>query len=220
MRIIRHASRFGVLSMLAAVTLVGCTTDRVPSAPEFDAPAIASVQRAAIPGLLASRADKQPATWSVDGVRREHALAKDVTVQAVIGPRGGSLEIPEAGFTLVVPRGAVTSATRFSVTALAGDLLAYEFGPSGSVFPIPLEGTQDMRATNVRKLPRHAELRLGYFVTPSDVDATSHRAAVAQEQTVEVLGGGQRLGFQIPHFSGWIILWRDGTPVDSTQSRR
>ena len=220
MRIVRQVTRFGALSLLATLAVAGCATDRTPSAPANDVDVTAPARpRTAVPGLRFAREGATTAAWTLPGVRREHPLAEDVTVAADIGPEGGSLAIREAGFTLAVPRGAVATRTRFTVTALAGDLLAYDFGPTGATFPIPLEGTQDLRGTSMRKLPRNAELRLGYFTSPSDVDGTVGTAAVRQEQPVAVEAGGHRLGFRIPHFSGWIILWRGGEPVDSVQQR-
>ena len=193
-------------------TAVACGPDRAPTAPAIGAPR-ADVASSA--DLLS--ADSRTASWSVAGLRRERPLASDITVRQVIGPRGGKLSIPAAGFTLDVPAGAVATETTFSVTALSGEMLAYEFGPSGTSFPIALRGTQDLSGTLAKRLPRGATLGLGYFRTPSDVDATTGTAMVAQEVRATVDQSGHRLTFGIPHFSGWIILWRGDGGADTTE---
>jgi hypothetical protein len=71
----------------------------------------------------------------------------------------------------------------------------------------------------VQRLPRRASLRAGYFRSAADLDHASATASIAQESGTTVSATGHRLGFRIPHFSGWIVLWRDGDPADSTQTR-
>jgi hypothetical protein len=82
------------------------------------------------------------------GMRLE-SLAQDTTVQAVIGEAGGILRIDNLGFQLIVPRGAVAQPTTFTVTALAGRGLAYEFAPRGVEFNAPLIFRQDRRVTGI-----------------------------------------------------------------------
>lgn len=76
-------------------------------------------------------------------------LTQDTTVEAVIGEAGGSLRIEALGFLLIVPRGAVTTPTTFTVTALAGRGLAYELAPRGVEFKVPLIVRQDRRVTDI-----------------------------------------------------------------------
>ena len=210
MRNLRIAAALAVA--LLTGTAVACAPDRAPTGPTIGAP------RADVaPSADLLSADGRAATWSVSGLRRERPLARDISVRQVIGPWGGKLSIPGAGFTLEVPAGAVATATTFQVTALAGEMLAYEFGPSGSSFPIALRGTQDLSGTLAKRLPRGAKLGLGYFRTPSDVDSATGTAMVAQEVQATVDQSGHRVTFGIPHFSGWIILWREDGGADSTE---
>ena len=213
MRTNRFVSRLGLVA-LTAIAFGGCAPDGVTTAPAI-APGSA---RATLDVDVAATAAQAPrgGPITVSGVRRAHALETDVTVEQVIGPRGGRLEVSEAGFTLDVPAGAVAEPTAFRVTALAGELLAYEFGPSGSTFAVPLAATQDLRVTNVHRLPKRATLGLGYFASPADVDPVMGTATIAQEMTGTVHPGGRSATFPIPHFSGWIIHWRSGKTSDST----
>ena len=213
MRTNRFATRLGLVA-LVAIAFGACAPDGVTTAP-----AIASGGPHATLDVAVDGAQAQPTREiSVTGVRRARALESDVTVEELIGPRGGRLEVPEAGFALDVPAGAVAEPTAFRVTALAGEMLAYEFGPSGSTFAVPLQATQNLRATNVHRLPKRATLRLGYFASPADVDAAAGTATVAQETMGTVHPGGRSASFPIPHFSGWIIHWRSGDTSDSTET--
>ena len=214
MRNLRITASLAVAALLTGAA-VACAPDRAPLAPSVGMHAANVVA----PGSdSVSSLSTKPTSWSASGLRRETPLAADITVEKVIGPRGGRLEIRAAGFSLDVPAGAVAQPTTFRVTALAGDMLAYEFGPSGAEFPVALRGTQELRGTLAHRLPRGATLTLGYFRTPSDVDAATGTAMVAQELSAVVDGSGHRLDFRIPHFSGWIILWRGDGGADSTQT--
>ena len=214
MRTNRFVTRLGLVA-LTAIAFGACAPDGVTTAPA-NAPGAHASLDVAIDGAHA-----QPThlgALSVTGVRRAHALESDVMVEELIGPGGGRLEIEEAGFVLDVPAGAVAEPTAFRVTALAGELLAYEFGPSGSSFAVPLRATQNLKATNAHRLPKRASLRLGYFASPADVDAATGTATVAQEMMGAVHPGGRSATFAIPHFSGWIIHWRLDGSSDSTET--
>lgn len=213
MRNLRLKASLGVVALLTSVA-IACAPDRAPTAPSIGAPRADVL----VPeSSLSVESSARPTTWSVSGLRREVPLAADISVAQTIGPRGGRLEIPQAGFVLDVPAGALPQPTTITVTALAGELLAYEFGPSGSHFPVALRGTQDLRGTLAHRLPRGATLSLGYFQSPSDVDAATGTAQVAQELQATVDPSGYRLGFRIPHFSGWIIMWREDGGADSVE---
>lgn len=201
MRHLRQTVSLAAIVVLTG-TAIACAPDRSPTAPALDA------SHAAAPRRTAS------ASWSVAGLRRNRALPTDLTVTQVIGPRGGRLTHTEAGFTLEVPEGAVAEATTFRVTALAGDAVAYDFGPDGSVFPIALRATQDLRETNAPRLPRNASFTLAQIGADGQPLVESTAAPI----TGTVDRSGRTVTFGVPHFSGWIVMWRDGSGVDSTQS--
>src|SRR5262245_45105541 len=91
-------------------------------------------------GLLAS-----PVT--VNTLQRKVPLASDIVVSKSIGVLGGTISIPAAGLTVVVPALAVSKTTTFTVRALAGGTVAYEFAPEGAKFLLPLVVTQDFTNT-------------------------------------------------------------------------
>jgi hypothetical protein len=202
MRNLRQTVSLAAIVLLTG-TAIACAPDRSPMAPALEASDVAAPRMAAA-----------PAPWTVAGLRRERPLRTDLTVTQVIGPRGGRLTHAEAGLTLEVPAGAVSQATTFRVTALAGDQVAYDFGPDGAVFPINLRATQDLRGTNAPRLPRNVSFTLGQLGPDGQPIAAP---SPDQQITGAVDRTGRAVTFGVPHFSGWIIMYRNGQDPDSTQ---
>jgi hypothetical protein len=133
-------------------------------------------------------------------------LVNDITVSAVIGYEGGTVTIPAAGFQLVVPPGAVASRTVFTVTAVSGNLVAYEFGPHGLKFSVPLRARQDLSNTLWRPISLKP-LVAGYFLERSDLDQTNAKALVSEVIEGVTVPLSKQFKWKIDHFSGYIVAW-------------
>jgi hypothetical protein len=174
---------------LATLGLGACTADSTMAPPP----------PAARPALLADLFAKEP-------LERRTALANDVTVSAWIGKEGGRIALPDQGFTLIVPRYAVSERTRFVVTAIAGTMVAYEFEPHGTRFRVPLVARQDLSTTKYR-LRLLEPLTAGYFADRSQLlqlDGT-----VLLDELIEGVTSPLTDTFRWPieHFSGYIVAW-------------
>ncbi len=191
---LRPLSRFGA-RLLSLFLLAGCARD-VATPLEPTAGISPEQSPALLGGLLPVR-----------GVTRAVPLSQDVSVSAVIGADGGTISIPEAGLTLVVPAGAVTSSTTFTATALAGRLVAYEFEPHGTKFAVPLQFTQDLRKVSLVGTLTSPLLDGAYFTDKTRLNQTVGIAAVSEilPATVDLLK--MRVGFPINHFSGYLVSW-------------
>ena len=190
---LRPLSRFGA-RLLSIFLLAGCARDAAtPLEPNVPVP---SKPSPALLGLLPVR-----------GVTRNTPLAADISVSAVIGKAGGTISIPDAGLTLVVPPGAVTSNTKFTATALAGRLVAYEFEPHGTKFAVPLQFTQDLRKVSLLGALTSPLMDGAYFTDEDKLNQTLGIAAVTEllPATVDLLR--LRVGFPINHFSGYLVSW-------------
>lgn len=75
----------------------------------------------------------------------DEALQETVTVSAKIGRWGGMLSINEI-LTLTVPYGALAQTTELTMTAFAGEDVAFEFGPHGTQFDRPVSIWLDLCA--------------------------------------------------------------------------
>jgi hypothetical protein len=187
---------FGRLAarLLSLLVLVGCARDGAnPVAPTAPPKPSASLLGALLP---------------VKGVTRVTPLTTDITVSAVIDSRGGTLTIPEAGLTLVVPRNAVSSKTRFKATALAGRLVAYEFEPHGTKFAVPLKFSQDLRKVTLTGWLTSPLMQGAYFADKSQLDQDDATAVVNEllPATLDLLRF--RVSFDINHFSGYLVSWQ------------
>ena len=178
----------------ASLGLVACAADPV-TAPKISADAN--------PGLVS---DLLGGLFRKDVLTRKQELTKDITVTAVIGSNGGRLAIPAAGFELVVPRYAVKKSTRFTVTAITGKLVAYEFGPHGTNFPRSLQAKQDLSVTDWNLLSLRP-LTAGYFADRSDLNLQRATALVSEIIRGLTIPLTKQFNFPIDHFSGYVVAW-------------
>jgi hypothetical protein len=191
--------RIGAVALL--LTLAACSADQI-AAPTPMKAAPSEPDASLLGGLLGTVTGILHLT-TTEAVQRTKPLAQPITVTKDIGYYGGTLSIPEAGVTVVVPRGALTRTTSITMTARAGSLLAYDFSPTGTTFNKPLLFNQSLSGTNVTLL-QVPFLRLGYYSNPGLLGELT--ATVA-----DLLGGVTNLldwSFNAPikHFSGYIVL--------------
>ncbi len=136
------------------------------------------------------------------GLTRATPLATDITVTQVIGSAGGVLSIPQAGVTVIVPVGAVSAQTQFTMTARAGSLVAYDFAPHGVTFAKPLVLTQSLTGTSATLLNKSL-LELGYYADASQLTASGGVVAELASGIVDLLGW--TFTANIKHFSGYMV---------------
>lgn len=189
----RPFSRFGA-RLLSIFLLAGCARDG--ASPVEPTAVVPSKPNALLLGLIPVR-----------GVTRNQALTKDYTVSAVIDKKGGTLTIPEAGLTLVVPPGAVSMKTQFTAKALKGKLVAYEFEPHGVRFDVPLQFTQDLKKVTLLNALTAPLMDGAYFTDAGKLDQNAGRAFVSEllPATLELLKF--RVSFPVKHFSGYLVSW-------------
>lgn len=188
----RTLSRFGA-RLASVLFLAGCARDAAAPVEPVDIP---NKPEAALLGLLPVRA-----------LTRAAPLAIDISVSAVIGKSGGTISIPEAGLTLVVPKGAVSSDVRFTATALAGKIVAYDFQPHGTTFAVPLQFSQDLRKTSLLTTLTAPLLDGAYFTDASMLNQASGTALVSELRSATVNLLQFRASFPINHFSGYLVSW-------------
>jgi hypothetical protein len=153
-------------------------------------------------------------------VQRTTPLASPLTASAVIGLLGGQLSIPGAGLKVVVPPFALTTATRITVTAVAGSQVAYEFQPHGIRFLAPLLVTQNLVGTSAYSgglLPQ--PLIAGYFSSLSDLDPLSNTGLVSELLGVALNLSAKTATFPVFHFSGYLIASGEASDMDDASAR-
>ncbi|MBC7789518.1 MAG: hypothetical protein H7Z74_06210 [Anaerolineae bacterium] len=184
--------KHSAIAVAAAILLAGCS-DTNPVAP---AAPVAPAPEALISLLL-------PNPQEVSVVTRNVPLQVPVTRSASIGLLGGVISIPEAGLKIIVPPLAVRSRTTFTVNAPAGSAVAYEFGPHGARFLVPLIIEQDLRNTNAyRNTPILGSLEAGYF---TDLKSLGLTALVTEILPVIYDPITAKARFTVGHFSGYLL---------------
>ena len=194
----------GLAALALAAATVACS--EVPAAPL--APAArpnASLLGGVLGGVLGL----------VDGVvtlltspLRAKALTRKAPIAAqsatqTVGVAGGVITLPGAGLTVVVPPGAVSAPTAITVSAPAGSAVWYDFQPHGLQFAVPLQLTQDLRATNYGAL-LSPPLKGAYMVEGSQDGAT----ALVTELIATTLDLFKtKATFPVRHFSGYMVSW-------------
>lgn len=204
----RSLSTFALTAGIAILAF-GCGSNDsplapiAPTTPAPTAPAIApdSASRSLLGGLLGG---SQTTTTTVNALQRTKPLSAPITVSARIGILGGVLAIPQTGLTVVVPPLAVFSTTTFSVTALPGSAVAYQFAPHGIHFLTPLVVTQSLANTQASNGLLDA-LQLGYFQSTDDISNDGLLANVTELLSVQLDLLHLTAISTIWHFSGYIF---------------
>jgi hypothetical protein len=183
-------ARVGGMALVLGVALVACRSDAVTGS------------EVASPSL--GKRMWTPDASTVRVALRKRPLRSDRTESKVIGPKGGSISIPEAGLKVIVPEGAISRPVAFSVTAIGGKLVAYEFEPHGTHFAVPLRVEQKKDRII---LPAGGDPTAGYFSDRQELDDNSSVGVIEEERPVLdlVSAEGKVLVFSVEHFSGYLV---------------
>ena len=186
----KHVARLGFVLTLAAAT--ACQGDGATSPTAATTPPRLEVVNPAV-------------TASV--LTRTTPLDADYTVSKIIGPLGGSLSVP-GGLKITVPPLALRRVVILTATALKGNMVAYEFGPHGTVFNVPLVMTQDLRGTSGEGMTGVSTTEVGYFLDRAKLDFASDKASINEflPASLSVSLTGESLTYSVKHFSGYVIV--------------
>lgn len=208
-----HRRRSLVSLVLGIALVAGGCRDVVAPEPVQPVAINADAPDALLGGLLGGTIGQLPIIGSLLGLndtvvvlQRREALASPVTVTKSIGYWGGTISVPNTGLTIRVPQGAVSSTTEFSVTALPGRAIAYEFGPHGKQFSKPLTFEQDLRVSMLNEWQlQRVKLQGGYFEDTSGLIDGLLRALVKELLPALVDTSDMKVRFDIRHFSGYLV---------------
>jgi hypothetical protein len=141
---------------------------------------------------------------SASALTRTTPLYTPVVASFNVTSAGGHYSVPGTGLRIDVPPMAVSAPLKLTVFAVPGPIVAYEFGPSGTKFKRPLRMTQDLRGTNwLTQNP--ANLEAGYFAKLTDVNTLLGQVLVSEFLNAQVDSATAQLGFDVSHFSGYMI---------------
>ncbi|MEO7455172.1 MAG: hypothetical protein ABIY52_02855 [Gemmatimonadaceae bacterium] len=203
--------RFTALAAGLAL-LAACSGEPMTAPPAPLATPAAAPSADLLGGLVGGVVGTVTSLITLPGLQRTTPLAANITVSQTIGTAGGTLSIPSAGVTVVVPAGALSKSTLITMTARKGYLVAYDFAPHGITFAKPLVFTQKLSGTSANILTAPL-LNLGYYSDPNLLTAVGGLVS-------ELLGGNVNLlnwtfTGSIKHFSGYMVGMARGGSLDS-----
>jgi len=149
-------------------------------------------------------------------LQRTLPLGQDYSASATIGSGGGSIRIPEAGFTLAIPAGALSAPTTIRATALKGSSVAYRLEPHGLVFSKEPTITQDLGLTAAVGAVLDTGYQGGYFTDESFLSSGLVPVLETRPATFDLLR--LRMSFTIRHFSDYAAT-RKGGYISSSGDR-
>jgi hypothetical protein len=141
-------------------------------------------------------------------LQRTVPLSQDYSATGIIGSGGGSIRIPEAGFTLTFPAGAVSAPVQVTATAIHGSSVAYRLEPHGLVFATPPVITQDLSLTAAVGALLDTGYQGGYFTDESLLSSGLVPVLETRPATFDLLR--LRMSFTIAHFSDYAATRRGG----------
>jgi hypothetical protein len=184
----------------AGVMLSGWLVASACSSNEIAAPVAPAQVAPPQAALYAPLADAIKSYFSATVLGRITALPSDISVSAKIGRAGGKIVVPNTGFELVIPEGALKSPVTISVTALAGKQVAFEFQPHGLNFKKAVRFRQNMWYTE----GWWNTFGGGYFEDKSHIDGNTGTAMLAETMPATISPGAW-IAFDIWHFSGYLV---------------
>ena len=175
---------------LSAAALGACADQTAPVAP---------VARPALGTATASTSTTDVTTllWTTP-------VTESSTLSKVIGPKGGDFSV-KTGLKLTVPPNAVSVPTVFTVTTLPGRIVAYDFGPHGVTFSVPLLIEQPTKGTNIFKVDDAKAVEGAYYPDPSSLDQSAGTASVSEFRPTNVSTDKTMIRFNVSHFSGYLL---------------
>jgi hypothetical protein len=193
-----------LLAATTAAALAGCADRASPAGPDGAAGPAAAPSLQAAPSLKKAKRKKHPEKVMV--LQRLKPLPHDLVASALIGSRGGRIEIKEAGLRIEFGRGALAEPTLITVTALAGRDVAYEFGPHGLQFDGEVRIEQKLDKTTAHHNDALLqELEAGYFVRGAYNERPRGTALVHELIPVDVDVSKDEAAFTVEHFSGYLL---------------
>ena len=186
-----------LLLAAGAFTLFSCAEPAAPTATPAAPSAVLGLPIGIGGGLV------RVVDTTVTTLQRAVPLLADVSASATIGPDGGTIAIPEAGFRLDVPKNALSQPTTITVTAVAGSTVAYEFEPAGTTFAKRLVVSQDLSLTTILPVVTGTQFTGAYFLSRDEILGTTATVHELEPTSVDLTTLTAR--FTIGHFSGYLL---------------
>ncbi|HEU0298913.1 MAG TPA: hypothetical protein VFR37_05645 [Longimicrobium sp.] len=189
------------LAVLAATALASCGTD--------------GTQPSGVIATGGPQLSLSDPPIEVSILQRSTPLLHNFVATSTIGPEGGTIRLPDAGFSITFPANAVASPTSITVAAVPGYAVAYLFHPHGLVFAQPAVATQDLRSTRApRTTSGLRQMEGAYF--PGLESLLGLVATVSETRPALVDADARKMTWTVEHFSGYAVSTRRSGYLNSS----
>jgi hypothetical protein len=137
---------------------------------------------------------------NVNVVQRDTPLSDPVSTSVNVSWFGGAMRLPGTGLTVIIPPFAVSRPITLTATAVPGSDVAYEFGPHGTHFNVPLVVIQDLSHVNMSGI-NPLLMFAGYYSSLND----GGTASITELLDLGVNVADQTAVFTVSHFSGYLL---------------
>jgi hypothetical protein len=137
----------------------------------------------------------------------------------MVGVDGATLLLPGADFTLTIPAGALGEPTAITVTAKAGDFVAYEMQPHGLRFMKPVIAVQGLSTTAIYGTDAANSVRSAYLAEGMEnIGGNDLATPVEVEASTTIFHGAKPVAesheWVLNHFSRYILISGAWVQVD------
>jgi hypothetical protein len=192
---IRFQSIRPVLVVLSAFVLASCADQAVT---DPLAPSNAALSKS--PGSSVSSAVTDPSQLNLQAVWWKKQHKTTISVSKTISASGGTISIPETGFSMSFPAGAVSGPIKITVTS-DDKYVAYKMEPTGTRFAKDVTVTQQLNTTTLYGQPLHGLLYVGY-IGDDNAKLTGHIPVLELEPSKTIFSP---LSALLPEAHVWII---------------
>ncbi|HEY0528698.1 MAG TPA: hypothetical protein VGD02_07710 [Gemmatimonadaceae bacterium] len=192
---IRFQSIRPVLVVLSAFVLASCADQAVT---DPLAPSNAALSKS--PGSSVSSAVTDPSQLNLQAVWWKKQHKTTISVSKTISASGGTISIPETGFSMSFPAGAVSGPIKITVTS-DDKYVAYKMEPTGTRFAKDVTVTQQLNTTTLYGQPLHGLLYVGY-IGDDTAKLTGHIPVLELEPSKTIFSP---LSALLPEAHVWII---------------
>ena len=146
-------------SLVGALLIASCAD---PALQSLTAPVDVAAAKGPGSGSVTSSVTNAPSNLDLHALWWSKKGKTDIKVSQVVGQSGGRITIPETGFTMDIPAGALTSPLTITVTA-DNKYVAYKMEPTGTQFQKDVIVTQSLRNTTVAGQPLRSSIFAAYI---------------------------------------------------------
>ena len=146
-------------SLVGALLIASCAD---PALQSLTAPVDVAAAKGSGSGSITSSVTNTAGNLELHALWWSKKGKTEVKVSQVVGQSGGRITIPETGFTMDIPAGALASPLTITITA-DDKYVAYKMEPTGTQFQKDVTITQSLRNTTVAGLPLRTSIFAAYI---------------------------------------------------------